>query len=113
MPIPRKRECQCSKDANTNREGMLMEQGCQYRGVLYQGSRDANTNREGILMPRSAIPMEQGCQYQWRGDADAKCYQITMPVTQQQSVRLANQCERRVWKLFQDKSTVGRTSNLL
>jgi hypothetical protein len=48
-------------------------------------------------------------------DADAKAegYQVMMPITQQQSVLLANRCERRVWKLFQDKSTVGRTSNLL
>jgi hypothetical protein len=36
-----------------------------------------------------------------------------MPVTQQQSERLANRYERRVQKLFQDKSAVGRTSNLL
>jgi hypothetical protein len=48
-----------------------------------------------------------------RSDADAEGYQVIMPVTQQQLVLLASWCERRVWKLFQDKSTVGRTSNLL
>jgi hypothetical protein len=80
MPMPIERGCQWSKDANTDSEGMLiprargadtesegmlMEQGCQYRGVLYQGIRDANATREGMPMSRGAIPMEQGCQYQW------------------------------------------------
>jgi hypothetical protein len=46
-------------------------------------------------------------------DADAEGYQVIMPITHQQSVLLASRCERRVWKLFQDKSTVWRTSNLL
>jgi hypothetical protein len=123
MPMPRsavpiEQGCQYKwrGDADTEREGILilMARGCQYQGVLYQGSRDADANREGMPMPKSAIPMEQGCQYQWRGDAntkecytygvgmpipmrrdaDAKCYQITMPVTQNQSVILANWCER-------------------
>jgi hypothetical protein len=50
-----------------------------------------------------------------RSDADAEGYQVIMPITQQQSVLLANRCEKRVWKLFQvqDKSAVGRTSSLL
>jgi hypothetical protein len=39
-------------------------------------------------------------------DADAEGYQVIMPITQQQSVLLASRCERRVWKLFQDKSAV-------
>jgi hypothetical protein len=54
-----------------------------------------------------AMPMPR------RNDADAEGYQVIMPITQQQSVLLASQCERRVWKLFQDKSAVWRTSNLL
>jgi hypothetical protein len=51
-----------------------------------------------------------------RSNANAEGYQVIMPImpiTQQQSVLLANWCERQVWKLFQDKSAVGRTSNLL
>jgi hypothetical protein len=39
-----------------------------------------------------------------RSNADAEGYQVIMPITQQQSVLLASRCERRVWKLFQDKS---------
>jgi hypothetical protein len=81
-----------------------------------------------MLILRSVMPIqrERGCQYRERGDAkeagmlipkesdaDTKCYQLTKPVTQQQSERLANWCERRVWKLFQDESAVGTTSNLL
>jgi hypothetical protein len=46
-------------------------------------------------------------------NADAEGYQVRMPITQQLSVLLAVRCERRVWKLFQDKSTVWKTSNLL
>jgi hypothetical protein len=42
-------------------------------------------------------------------DADAKGYQVIMPITQQRSVLLDSRCERRVWKLFQDKSAVWRT----
>jgi hypothetical protein len=46
-------------------------------------------------------------------NADAGGYQVRIPITQQLSVLLAMRCERQVWKLFQDKSTVWRTSNLL
>jgi len=48
-----------------------------------------------------------------RSNANAEGYQVIMPITQQQSVILASRCERRVWKLFQDKSAVWRTSSLL
>jgi hypothetical protein len=66
------------------------------------------------------IPRKGGCQCRVRAmpmpsgtDADAEGYQVRIPITQQLSVLLAVRCERRVWKLFQDKSTVCRTSNLL
>jgi hypothetical protein len=68
---------------------------------------NANAEREQCQCQRGAMPMPK------RSNAEAKGYQVIMPITQQQSVLLANWCERRVWKLFQDKSAVGRTSNLL
>jgi hypothetical protein len=70
--ILRQQGCRWSKDANTEEcytKGagmlMLMERGCQCREVLYRGSRDADTEEEGM-------PMEQECQYRWRGDANTK-----------------------------------------
>jgi hypothetical protein len=37
-------------------------------------------------IPKCAECQHQGVQYRESGDADTECYQITMPVTQQQSV---------------------------
>jgi hypothetical protein len=48
-----------------------------------------------------------------KSDADAEGYQVIIPITQQLSVLLARRFEIRVWKLFQDRSAVWRTSNLL
>jgi hypothetical protein len=84
--------------------------------------RDANTRREGMPRLRIVVRSEQGGGYQGNAmpmpresdaDAEAECYQVMKPITQQQLVWLANRCERQVWKLFQDESVVGRTSNLL
>jgi hypothetical protein len=88
--------------------------------------RDANTevcDAERVGMPiqreREDAAVEEwdterpGMQKPRKTNANTECSQVTKPVTQQQSERLANWCERRVQKLFQDKSTVGRTSNLL
>jgi hypothetical protein len=68
---------------------------------------DADAEQEQCRCRARVMPMPS------ESNVDAEGYQVIMPITQQQSVLLASRCERRVWKLFQDKSAVWRTSNLL
>jgi hypothetical protein len=83
-----------------SRNAIQRKQGGRYRERRDADVEECNTYGAGMLILR-----ERGCRCRMLPD--------TMPVTQQLSVRLANQCERLVWKLFQDESAVGRTSNLL
>jgi hypothetical protein len=74
--------------------------GCRYKERRDADAEGCNTERPGMPMPSES-------------DADAEGYQVIIPITQQLSGLLASRCERQVWKLFQDKSAVWRTSNLL
>jgi hypothetical protein len=65
------------------RSAMLREQGCRYRERGDANVEECDTEEAGMLIPSEI-------------DADTECYQGTKPVTQQQSERLANRCERRV-----------------
>jgi hypothetical protein len=81
-------------------EGVEVQQRC----TTSTGNGFESTNDENYSVRH---PLQQLRQHR-RHDTNAKGYQVTMPITQQQSVLLANQCERQVWKLFQDKSAVGK-----
>jgi hypothetical protein len=72
------------------------ERGCRYTERGDADVKECDTEGAGMLIPRESD-----------ANANTKCYQVTKPVTQQRSVGLASQCERQVWKLFQDESTVG------
>jgi hypothetical protein len=103
MPILRKGGCRYEERRDANAEGCSTER----TGMKILRGSDADAESEQCRCRVRAMPMPS------ETDADAEGYQVRIPITQQLSVLLAVQCERRVWKLFQDKSAVRSTSNLL
>jgi hypothetical protein len=84
MLIPRERGCQYKERRDTDVEE------CDTEGAGIQIPRESDTNaeREQCRCQGRAMPMPR------ESNAETKCYQVMKPITQQQSVWLANQSER-------------------